>query len=254
MQDAGAFGGQDLGGRALVGDASLLDADDLGLEKEGLFDVVGDGEDGDAQLRAVLPEGGDKAVAGGAVDAGEGFVEEKEGGVGNGEGAGEVHALTLAAGEIAREAVGEREEIEEGKGCGGELWRRTAGGVGREADVLADAEVREEDAALGGVGDAAQMRRRGVPEGPGPGHGKAVGGTGGDAVCTARKEAADGAEKRAFAAAGGAEDDGPGGVEIKVRVKMQGAEAGIHAEVMVRWRGVRGGVRQVRYSFGCGHR
>jgi hypothetical protein len=121
LEDAGAFGGEDFGGGAQRCDASGCEADDFGVEQEGLFDVVGDGEDGNTEMRCVLAECGDEAVAGGAVDAGEGFVEEEEAGVGNGEGTGEVDALTLAAGEIAGEAVGEWGEVEEGQRCGGEI-------------------------------------------------------------------------------------------------------------------------------------
>ena len=61
-----------------------------------------DGEDGDAAVEGVLLHAGEEQVAQGAVDAGEGFVEEEEVRCGDGEGSGEVDALTFAAGEVAR--------------------------------------------------------------------------------------------------------------------------------------------------------
>ena len=67
---------------------------------------------------------GEDGVAERAVDAVEGFVEEHELRVGNGEGAGEVDALTLATGKISGVAVDEVFEAEEFDGvvdvfCGG---------------------------------------------------------------------------------------------------------------------------------------
>jgi len=79
--------------------------------------------------------------------------------------------------------------------------------VGRKRDVLADGEVREEDGSLRGVGevssvssDTAAVRLQVFPE----------------SGCAASEmhsgigyEAASGAEDGTFAAAGGAEEDGP---------------------------------------------
>ena len=70
-------------------DFAFAQEDDFGLELEGFFDIVRDGEGGDV---AVAEEGshfGEKLVAEGVVDAGEGFVEEHEFAVGGGEGSGE---------------------------------------------------------------------------------------------------------------------------------------------------------------------
>jgi hypothetical protein len=78
------------------------------MDEEGLFDVVGDGEDGGVADYKLWNE----SVAGGAVDASEGFVKDQEGGVGHGESAGEVDALKFAAGEVAGEAIGEGGESE----------------------------------------------------------------------------------------------------------------------------------------------
>src|SRR6185437_2965240 len=87
---------------ALLGeDAAVAEDDDFGLQAEGLFDVVGDGDDGDAAETEGFAELGENGVAERAVDAVEGLVEEHELRMGNGEGAGEVDALTLAAGKIS---------------------------------------------------------------------------------------------------------------------------------------------------------
>lgn len=101
-----AFLGEDAGCGALVFDGTLLNADHLGVEQEGFFDVVGDGEDWDAESGDVLLDAGEESVSHGAIDAAEGFVEEKESGFGDGEGSGEVDALAFATGEIARHAAG----------------------------------------------------------------------------------------------------------------------------------------------------
>ena len=45
---------------------------------------------------------GEEFVAEGAVEAGEGLVEQKEAGVGHGESAGQADALALAAAELVR--------------------------------------------------------------------------------------------------------------------------------------------------------
>jgi hypothetical protein len=47
VEEAGAFGGEDLGGGALGFDAAFSEKDDVGVELEGFLDVVGDREDGD---------------------------------------------------------------------------------------------------------------------------------------------------------------------------------------------------------------
>jgi hypothetical protein len=116
VEDAEAFFAEDFADVALVVDAAVAEGDDLGLEEEGLFDVVGDGEDGDAAEKEGFAEPGEDGVAEGAVDAGEGLVEEHELRVGDGEGAGEVDALLFAAGEVSGVAVGEVFEMEELKG------------------------------------------------------------------------------------------------------------------------------------------
>ena len=138
---------------------ALFEANDFCVEDEGFFDIVGDGQDGDALLRGALLHAGKQDVAKGAIDAGEGFVEEDEVGGGDGEGSGEVDALALSAGEIARKALGEWRELKE-------IERYVGGGrmgfvadVGREGDVLPDGEVGEEDGALRRVSEIATVGR-----------------------------------------------------------------------------------------------
>jgi len=104
---------------ALVDDGAVFQAKDFGVEDQGFFDVVGDGEDRDALLRDELLHEGKQDVAQRAIDSGEGLIEEDEVRGGDGEGTGEIDALALSAGEIAREAVGERGELKELEGCVG---------------------------------------------------------------------------------------------------------------------------------------
>ena len=57
-------------------DGTLFHADDLGVEQEGFFNVMGDGEDRDALLCGVLLHAWKQDVAQGAIDSAEGLVEE----------------------------------------------------------------------------------------------------------------------------------------------------------------------------------
>ena len=89
----------------------------------------------------------------GFVEAREGLVEQREGGA-QGEGAGEVGALRLAAGEARGGAV---EQVAHAAGLGGLLEARAAPGGGQAAQAQGEVEVgaqraREEDGLLEGVG------------------------------------------------------------------------------------------------------
>ena len=123
-----------------------VDAEDVGLELEGFVDVVGDGDGGDLAVEEKFAHPGEKIVAGGAVEAGEGFVEQDEAGGGCGEGAGERDALAFAAGEIAGEAAGEGVKAEEGEGVVDEVGVLGWGGAGvvGETDVAAHGEMGKE--------------------------------------------------------------------------------------------------------------
>ncbi len=128
----------------MIGGQALVETDDLGVEEEGFFDVVGDGEDGNAEMGDVLLHAGEEGVSHGAIDSAEGLVEEEETGGGDGEGSGEVDALALAAGEVAGHPVGEGVEIEEGYEVGDRGGGWLVADFGWEADVLEDGEVGEE--------------------------------------------------------------------------------------------------------------
>ena len=190
----------------MIDDGALIEADNFGVEQESFFDVVGDGEDGDAELEGALLHAGEEGVAEVAVEAGERLVEEKEFGLGDGEGAGEIDALAFAAGEIAGHAVGERGELEEVEDLLNQMRGWVMGGVGGEADVLTDGEMREEDCALGGVGNGAPVGREILLAEIGFGFGK---------------KAAGGAKDGALAAAGRAEDYGPWGGEVDIHAEME---------------------------------
>ena len=233
LEDAEAFVGEDFGDVALCVNASVAKDDDFGLQAEGLFDVVGYGDDGDAAEAELFAEFGKDGVAERAVDAGEGLVEEHELRVGNAEGAREVDALALSAGEvfgIAVDDVFEAEELDGGcDGVRGFLRRRRgAGGSLREGDVVGDVEMREERRLLRGVGDVAiawwcvgevvfvavtvlaDEARGGVGEKTG-----------------------EGAEDGALAAAGGAEDDRPVAGDVEIDVEREGSELRAQLEAMV---------------------
>jgi hypothetical protein len=142
---------------ALGEDASRVDANDLGLyrgmDQQGLFDVVGDGEDGGVPGGKLWNE----QVAGGAINAGEGFVEDEEVRIGDGKGASQIDTLKFAAGEVAGKAFGERgerEDLEKVVNLGFDM----ADGE-READVLPDGEVGKDCRVLWSVSEVAAVRR-----------------------------------------------------------------------------------------------
>jgi hypothetical protein len=105
VEDAEALVGKDLRNVALIHDAAVAEDDNLGLEVEGFFDVVRDGDDRDTTEAEGFAEFGEDGIAERAVDAVEGFVEQHELWLRDSEGAGEVDALALAAGEISGVAV-----------------------------------------------------------------------------------------------------------------------------------------------------
>ena len=74
-------------------------------EGEGLFLIVGDEEEGDADAALEALEFGADLFAEVGVEGGEGLVEEEDFGLED-EGAGEGDALFFAAGEFGGEAVG----------------------------------------------------------------------------------------------------------------------------------------------------
>ena len=96
------------------------------------------------------------------VEGGERLVEQQDVG-GEDERAGERHALLLAAGELARIAVGERyqlDEVERAADPVGGVRPRHAAHLQRERDVVEDGEVREQRVALEDHAEVALLGRQ----------------------------------------------------------------------------------------------
>ena len=58
-------------------DCTLLQSNDLSVEKKGFFYIVCDGQYGYGQLCDVLSYAGKQGVAHGTIDSGEGFIQEE---------------------------------------------------------------------------------------------------------------------------------------------------------------------------------
>ncbi len=204
--EAGEFVREDLRGWALRRQVAVVETEDFGLEEERFVGVMGDGEHGYGTRGQVSAEAGQQVVPQGAVEAAEGFVEECQAGVRDGEGAREGDALAFTAGELVRAFGEEWLEVEEMDDFGNEglVGRGVAKAFG-EADVFGGGEVGEQGRSLGRVGELALLRR-GAPERlPGGVRGGAIEGGG-----QVWNEAGEGTEDRALAAAGGAEENCPG--------------------------------------------
>ncbi len=244
LEHAGALLGEDARGRALVDDSSLFKANHLGAQQQSLLDIVSDGEYRSAELMGELLHAREQGVTQSAVDAGEGFVQQDEAGMGDGEGSGEVHALAFASGEIGRSALGQRLKLEAldrliDDGCAGAglFWglaagRRAAPSLGGEGDVLADGHVRKQDSALRSVGQLAEVRRGAVKLEVRWGWGAGACGAGKEVEDADRarrlvKKTADGPQDGALAASGGSEDDGPAGGKGEFEVEMESADMGV---------------------------
>ena len=167
-------------------------------EQDGLFDVVGDDEDGlggDGLLLPELEEFGAEVFGSQDVEGAEGLVHEEDFGLDN-EGAGEADALAHAAGELlgvgGLEAV-EADGVEDLEGEAAALGGLDATGFEGGFDVFEDGEPREEGEALEDDGDVDVSRGDGlaVPE-------DLAGGGGG--------EAGEHAHEGRFAGAGGAQE------------------------------------------------
>ncbi len=119
VEDTGALVGEDALDWALLHDFAFRDADDLGVEEEALFEVVRDGEYGDAPAAEPGLERGGEFVAEGGVEAGEGLVEQEEGfsgavkGDGGEDGSGDGDTLALAAAEVGGGSLDEGAEAKE---------------------------------------------------------------------------------------------------------------------------------------------
>ncbi len=230
--------GEDLSGGALGGDAAVGEAEDFGVEEEGFGDVVGDGQDGDAEAAGEVWEVGEEVVAEVEVEAGERLVEQEEqggGGDGGEERPGDGDALFFSAAEVCgpvAEAGGELKEVED---LGEESFGVLRWGSVRDSveEVFADGQVGEEVRGLAGAADGAQVGwgtevSAGVDEGVEVWADFDVGVVG---LEVAGKDAEDGT----FAAAGGAEEDGPGGGERGVDVEGERALLVLEGEAEMRW-------------------
>ncbi len=127
----------------MIDDGALLDANDFGAKQESLFDVVGHGDDGEAELCGVLLHAGEQGVAQVAIDTRKGLVEQEETGCWNCEGAGEIDALALAAGEVSGYAMGQLAEFEEIDCCGDAVVVGDVACLRCEGDVFPDGEMGE---------------------------------------------------------------------------------------------------------------
>ena len=108
--------GEDLVGRAVLDELAVLEDGDPVAHLDGLVDVVRDEDDGLADLGVQAQEVVLQAVAGDRVDRAEGLVHEHDR-LAGGHRAGDADALALAAGELARVALGvallEADELEQ---------------------------------------------------------------------------------------------------------------------------------------------
>ncbi len=79
------------------GDAAESDAEDVGIQQQRLFNVMGDRDRGYVTVVEMLDEAGQELVAHVPVDAGKGFVQKDEAGFWHGKGARQVDALLFAS-------------------------------------------------------------------------------------------------------------------------------------------------------------
>jgi hypothetical protein len=166
-------------------------------EREAFIEIVGDEEDGDADVAADFEDEGAQVGFEGGVEAARRFVEEEDIGLGN-EGASDGAALFLAAGELAGVAageIGEAEAIEEFGDAAAAF--ETGEGLRAEGEVLAQGHVGEEGVVLEDVTAGAALGREvdagfGVKE-------DAIAED--DAAAVRGDEAGDGIEREGFAGA-----------------------------------------------------
>lgn len=226
--------GEHLARRSLRHDSTGVDADYLGFQPQGFFDIVRHGDDRHATFGGYAEKFGEQGIAGGAVDAVEGLVEQEQLCAGCGEGSGKVDALGLAPGELAVPTLGEGVELEEAQGFvdDGRVPDGTSADLEGEAHIAADIEMRQQGRRLGRVSDIAAAGRNVV---------KPSGGAVGSYACeldrccrTAHLKAAHGAEQGTLAAAGRAEEDGPWSVQFEVGGEQEGAKRRRYGEAMVR--------------------
>ena len=144
-------------GRAVLGDlAALLHDRDPVAEQDGLVDVVGDEDDGLAEVALEALELLLERAAADGVDGAERLVHQQHGRVG-GERAGDPDALLLAARELARVAVRhvllEPDELDQLERAGALALAVPAEQPRDGGDVVGDRAVREQPGLLDDVAD-----------------------------------------------------------------------------------------------------
>jgi hypothetical protein len=103
-QQAFAFGGQYFSGSALRHETAIAKKSHFGAEGQGVGGVVGGKDSLDLVRFEPGLQAGEKGIAGGAVQGGEGLVQKQETGQGS-QRTGQGYALRFAAGEVLRAAV-----------------------------------------------------------------------------------------------------------------------------------------------------
>ena len=171
--EGAAGAGQDLRGRSLLDDPAAVEHDDGVGEQQGVERVVGDQDDAPvgehpAQRLAQRRRDGD-------VERGHRLVEQEQPRLGC-QRPGHRDPLGLAAGDLGGRAVGELRDADLRRASVVRLARASARDAPRaaraERDVVAHAQVREEQRVLGEQGDLAVVRRDPGPPAPSPATGE----------------------------------------------------------------------------------
>ena len=198
-------------GRALLGDHAAVHHDDPVGDRQRLLLVVGHVDHGDAEPPLQLADLLAHAAAQPRVQVGQRLVEQEHGRLED-EGAGDGHALLLAARQLAGQAVPEGAETDRGEAGARQSPRlppAPPGDARPVGDIVEHAHVREQRIALEHHADVA----------PGRADVGDVTVADQDAAGRRRLEAGDQAERRRLAAARGAEqgDEGAGSMSKLTR-------------------------------------
>ena len=179
--------------RANLLDPAVVENHDLLRHLHRLFLVVRDEDRGHVDLLVQAPQPGPQLLAHRGVERAEGLVEQQHARL-DGERPGERHALTLAAGELGRVAVGEAFQVDEAEQLVDPVARLVLGGLAdleAEGDVVAHRHVLERRVVLKDEADAALA---------GGGHGRVLAGDE-HAAAVRVLQARDHAQQRRLAAA-----------------------------------------------------
>ncbi len=196
--EAGAGAFVEGAGVAELFDAPGAEDGEAIAEDEGFLLVVGDVEEGDAEVALESAEFDLKLLAELEIEGGERFVEEQDPGSVD-ERPGEGDALLLAAGQLVGATSREIADLDEGHGfvdAAVEFGTGHALHAQPEGEVVADVEMREEGVGL----------EDGVDGAPVGGDGKGVEAVEPELTGVGEVESGDEAEEGGLAAAGGAEE------------------------------------------------